>query len=207
MSIAISRLCKKEGSILTLYSPVTINLVCLEISPSCMSFFVLWNKDEELPRPSSVNIPSARSVCYQSSLWNHSHTGEKHFPLLKSASDPLLTPAQNIMTDMLVACLQARSAVPHLEYFHIAKISKLLRLAADSKPCWLSLLEKFKYKTLFEKRLPDLLLCISDFRDTLEDANDTRRAEKASIQLRAYAGTLRTGELLRLMKLSIEPHK
>lgn len=171
-----------------------------------MSFFILWSKEDERQRPSSVNIPTARSASYHSSLWNDGRH-HKYTPIDNHHPNTSWTPAQNILSDMLITCLNARRAVKHFEYFHIAKIAAILREAMDSRKVWLTLLEKCKYKFVFEKQLPELLLCISDFRNPQDDEIDKTRAERANRKLNVYIGSLKTGELLRLMKLTTKPRK
>jgi hypothetical protein len=164
-----------------------------------MSFYIVWNKDHDHERPSTVNVPTARDVSFHSALVVPEDRSNRHLYDKAVVCNPGADEVQNIMCQMLLACLKARHSLPQLEYFHIAKMSGFLRAACDSKHAWFSALLLFKYRSQFEKRIPDLLLTISDFEDS-EEPPGIKAVERANIHLQAYVGTLRTGELLKLMK-------
>ena len=151
-----------------------------------MSFYVVWNKpqDDCQDRPSTVVVPSARDVSYHSALiTNRGVLSGKVFNLAL-VRNPGSTEIDNLMYEMLLACLKASTCLPNLEYYHISKMSSLLQMACDSKHVWFSILQTFRYRSQFERRMPDLLLTIADF----DDADDKplpeiKRVDRAKIKL------------------------
>jgi len=127
------------------------------------SFFALWTKDEEEERPKTVNVPTARGASYHSAMLGFEHQNNLQLQALSDNRHVCLSDTETVMTDMLVACLRGYMALPNLEYYHILKMSGFLKQACDSRSIWMKVIESFKYRDHFEKKLPDLLLTMSDF--------------------------------------------